>query len=188
MRAAGAEKMEYFITFPASALVWKALLGASSTVRAPSSTVPVPGNYSVTEDKPGQRAPPPRRKFSARGRTLAPPTPTNSLLCQARKKWSTSSLFQPPHWSGRRFWARHRCTLGANSRLGGPSPGPQPGGEPPFGLVFGINWQQSSHKLEPPLGRACLCVWQNEDVLEKLCASATRGFFSGAKVAVLEPK
>ena len=30
MRAAGAEKMEYFITFPASALVWKALLGASS--------------------------------------------------------------------------------------------------------------------------------------------------------------
>ena len=26
----GAEKMEYFITFPASALVWKALLGASS--------------------------------------------------------------------------------------------------------------------------------------------------------------
>ena len=30
MRAAGAEKMEYFITFPASALVWKALLGAPS--------------------------------------------------------------------------------------------------------------------------------------------------------------
>ena len=26
----GAEKMEYFITFPASALVWKALLGAPS--------------------------------------------------------------------------------------------------------------------------------------------------------------
>ena len=28
MRAAGAEKMEYFITFPASALVWMASLGA----------------------------------------------------------------------------------------------------------------------------------------------------------------
>ena len=116
------------------------------------------------------------------------PTPTTSLLCQARKKWSTSSLFQPPHWSGRRFWARHRCTLGAIPRLRGPSLGPWPGGYPPFGPVFGINGKQSSHKLESPLGRACLRVWRNKVVLGKLCASATRDFFLGQKVADLEPE
>ena len=65
-----------------------------------------------------------------------PPTPTNSLLCQARKKWSTSSLFQPPHWSGRHFWGRPRGTLGLISRPWGPFLWPPARGVPPFWAGF----------------------------------------------------
>ena len=67
-----------------------------------------------------------------------------------------------------------------------PAPGglpwPPARGYPPFGPVFGINGTQSSHKLEAPLGRACLRAWQNKNVPGKLCGSAARSFFSGAKV------
>ena len=76
----GAEKIEYFITFPASALVWKALLGLPSV------------------------------------------------------------------------------HFGSDSSPQGAFPWTPARGYPPFGPVSGLNCTQSSHELEPPLGRACLRV------------------------------
>ena len=107
LSASGAGKMEYFITFPASALVWKALLGAFSE----------------------------------------------------------------------HFWA-HSPPPGAHS-------GPRPGGYPPFGLVFGLNCQQSSARKAPPVGRGDARLWKSKVVLGELWSSATRRFFRTPELAVL---
>ena len=138
-----------------------------------------------TQDKSRWGPPPSRRKIVARGGPRArPPTPTNSL-CPARKKWSTSSLFQPPHWSGRRFWGRPRGTLGRIPRRRGPSLWPPARGYPPFGQVLGIKCKQSSARKAPPFGRADARAWQEKGVLGELWSSAARTFFLVQKLAVL---
>ena len=65
-----------------------------------------------------------------------------SLLCQAREKWSTSSLFQPPHWSGMRFWGHHLSTFRAIFPLWEPSL--VPAGVPPFWVSF---WHKIAAKF-----------------------------------------
>ena len=119
-----------------------------------------------------------------RSACAAPPL-QQTLCVRHGKKWSTSSLFQPPHWSGRRFWGRPRGTFGLISRSEGPPSGLWPGGYPPFGLVFGINKQQSSARKAPPFGRGDARVRRNKVVLGQHWSSATRRFFRRAKRAVL---
>ena len=109
----------------------------------------------------------------------SPPTPTNPL-CQARKKWSTSSLFQPPHWSGRRFWVRPRGTFGAICRPGGPSLRPPARWYPPFGPVFGIKWPQSSARARRRHSAAETHAFgQTKLSLASSGAAQLAGFFAG---------
>ena len=102
--------------------------------------------------------------------------PLQQILCVMRGKNGVLH-----HFSSLRtglegaFVGRPRDTFGVISRPWGPLPGPRLGGYPSLGPVFGINGEQSSHKLEAPLGRACLRAWRNKGVPGK--RSAARSFF-----------
>ena len=132
--------------------------------------------------------PPPRRKFSARGRTLAPPHSNKLSAVPGAEKMEYFITFPASALVWKALLGASSGHFRAHFPPRGPSLWPPARGVPPFGPVFGLNCKQGSHKLESPLGRACVSVWRNKVVVGKLCASATRSFFSGPKVAVLAPE
>ena len=160
----------------------------SKTSEIPGSKKPVFHGLASAHTDRGQMAPgTPQENLSPWADARAPPL--QQTVCSARR--GKNGVLH--HFSSLRTGlegAFGRAIGALEERFlpsGGLSLAPA-SGVPPFELVFGLNWPQGSHKLEPPLGRACLRIWQNKVVLEKLCASATRSFFSGPEVAVLKPE